>query len=164
MGAAKLTLELDYDFDFYLVGLRSDLADYRLAYLLNKELEIKLQRSAKDLLLDGIKGAPATQYTYFEFLEKEMDRDWFLASNRGDQLLPSADQGLFSGQGTSYRTEYLLSELKTFDYLLVVHGLLGKPQEDRLQKILKEVPGILAMKTVDPEQLKHRDHLLFLDQ
>ena len=164
MGAAKLTLELDYDYDFYLLGIRSDLADYRLVYFLNRDLEVRMKRSERDLLLEGLKGAAPTQYTYFEHEEADMDRDWFLASNRGSQLLSSADEGLFSGQEESYRTEYLLPELKTFDYLLVVHGLLGGHQEERLQTLVRNVPGVLAIKNVDPEQLKHRDHLLFLDQ
>lgn len=164
MGAAKLTLELDYDYDFYLLGIRSDLADYRLAYFLNRHLEVELKRSARDLLLEGTKGAEPTQYTFFEHEEADMDRDWFLASNRGSQLLPTADQGLFSGQEESYRTEFLLPELKTFDYLLVVHGLLGANQENRLRSTVRSTPGVQAIKEVDPEQMKHRDHLLFLDQ
>ncbi len=164
MGAAKRTLELDYDYHFYLLGIRSDLTGYHLAYFLNRDLKIGLRRSSRDLLLEGLKGAEPTCYTYFEFEELDMERDWFLAVNRGSQLMPAFDQGLFSGQEEAYRTSFLLPELKDFDYLLVVHGLMGPAQEERLKLVVRKASGVLASKSVDPEQLKHRDHLLFLDQ
>ncbi len=164
MAASKLTLELDYDFDFYLLGIRSDLSDYRLAYGLNGHLEIQLKRGEHNLELEAGKGESPIEFTIYEFEEPEMDRDWFLVSNRGSQLIQSQDQGLFSGQDETYRTDFLLPELKTFDYLLVVHGLLGHQQEERLQKMVREVTGIQAQKDVDPEHLRHRDRLLFLDQ
>ena len=114
MGAAKRTLELDYDYHFYLLGIRSDLTGYHLAYFLNRDLKIGLRRSSRDLLLEGLKGAEPTCYTYFEFEELDMERDWFLAVNRGSQLMPAFDQGLFSGQEEAYRTSFLLPGTEGF--------------------------------------------------
>ena len=44
-----ITLDYEYEHDYILIGINSTLEDYRLAYLLNKDLRINLEREPKDL-------------------------------------------------------------------------------------------------------------------
>lgn len=164
MSAAKLTLELDYDFDFYVLGIRTDVPDYRLAYCVNKALEIHLNRSAHDLLLEGRKGAGSLNCAYFEYQEEDYDRDWFLASNRGFREGVQLGTGLFSGFDNEEQTDFLLPELKNFDFFFVVHGLHGPMEEQRIERIIGSLSHVVVAQTIDLEKVKNREHLLFLDQ
>lgn len=164
MSAAKLTLELDFDFDFFLLGIRTDLPDYRLAYQLNRLLSIQLKRSKKDLLLEGSKGSTSLLCSYFEFQEEDYDRDWFLASNKGFREGKREGLGLFSGLSANEQTDFLLPELKKFDFLFVVHGLHSPKQEKEIEELAQTVPQVVMVKAIDLESVKNREHLLFLDQ
>ena len=41
---SKLVLELEYDFDFFLLGVSSHVANYRLAWGMNQQFELDLER------------------------------------------------------------------------------------------------------------------------
>ena len=102
---AKNRLVFDPDYDFELYGIITSIKEYKLAWELNKRLEIHLVKQP-DIELEFIKEGPLifSNYRY------EKDRCIYkLVRNK------SADQ-------SDNKVRYLLPELQKFDYFLQIHS------------------------------------------
>ena len=77
MAIKKLVLD---DFleeeTFSLIGIHCTIEDYRLAYLLNKTLELKLVRQANDIDNNNNK----TTFSFFEWEDDTQFKTWNLVS------------------------------------------------------------------------------------
>ena len=69
MGMYKILLEDSIGYDFTLIAIHGSLEPYYLAYLLNKNLEVRLSRTREDLLLTQYDST--TRYPCFEFNDKQ---------------------------------------------------------------------------------------------
>ncbi|MFT7587816.1 MAG: hypothetical protein ACI959_000020 [Limisphaerales bacterium] len=136
----KTTLHVDFDFDFRLIGLVSPVRDYRIAWLLNRELKIELERK-EDLEIEGGKNLGRNWFSRFEW-ENMLDKSRFcLISNR------------FSG-------EYLIPERKSVDYFLLVYGTWYEKGLSDLLNSIKPIPDIQTTITIDPRDLRSRLNLI----
>ena len=140
-----LHLEIDYDFGFALYGLVSSCKDYKVAWALNRLLDLNLIRQK-------------------ELCYEMPDRQKLLISNFEHNDRYSVVR-LFRNKalGTStLKKPFLLPDLKEYDYVLQITGALQQylnPQEliGRMQRLTL----IQYTKQFDPLTLKHKEHLLF---
>jgi hypothetical protein len=139
MGKQKLQIE--YDFDFVLIAISFHDEDYKLSWLLNKSLEISLAR-ADDLELP-LKGSKQPgSFSLYSF-EKEEDQLVFeLIANRSE-----------SG--------FLIPEMKTTDYFLMVKGNINDSETDSIISALKATPKVQTAFRIEPASLKSKHNLLF---
>jgi|TARA_B110000261_G_C13085621_1_gene357705 hypothetical protein len=136
----KLTLELEYDFDFLLIGVSCHVPDYRLSWSLNKRFDIDLERLKDvDLQLDK-----KTQ-GFFSF---------YSCDNQDDHT----SVNLISNRCSS---GYLIPEMKQMDYFIQYWGPFSDEEFNEFNQQIRGLSVVLTSLVVDPLELKSRHNLLF---
>ncbi len=137
---SKLVLDVDFDFDFSLFGLSSHVANYRIAWGINKLFDIDLERSDDvDLSFENNK---LGSFSLYKFDDEESYTTFHLLSNRCE-------------------TGYLIPELKQIDFFIQYWGPMAHRELASFKDELREIPSVLASIKIDPMELKSRNNLLF---
>jgi hypothetical protein len=140
-----LHLDIEYDYNFTLFGVVSSCRDYKMAWSLNKILELNLVRQ-RDLcyMMPGREQLLISNYEH-------SDEHSLVRLFRNKAL------------GTStLKKPFLLPEIKEYDYVLQITGALQHflyPQE--LIGTLQRLTLIQYAKQFDPLTLKFKENLLF---
>ena len=110
MALHKLLVD-DFDIETYsLFAIHCTLEDYRVAYLLNKQLQINLQRKLHDLDVHYT----SSSFSIYEWEDKNQRMIWNLVSNvckKEEEGLASSGS-LFKTQNKVLRTHNLIPEYK----------------------------------------------------
>ena len=159
MLAHKLVLDDVVDQPFKLIALHCSVEEYKLAYLLNKHLKLRLARARNDIdfYIDSMRALFAL-YTYYD---KANYNGFYLVSNvfRGE-LDSSAQAGsLFSGEEGSYKRTFLLPEFSKVDYLFKIES--DSLSEKLLLARINEIPQIATAYCIDDHQIKSKENLIF---
>lgn len=139
MNKFKLTIE--YDYDFTLIGISCHEKDYRLAWALNNKLQTELQKS-NDLKIEFKKNNVSNSFTFYEYIDEDLYREYYLIGNRGSGAL-------------------LIPEQKQVDYFLMVKGNFNASDKTNLLKQLKDINIVLAAYDVNINSLDSKQNLLF---
>jgi hypothetical protein len=137
----KHKLDIEYDYDFHLIGISSHDKDYRFCWAVNNKLNTDF-RKGKDIVIKDKKKTEADHFAVYEFQDEEMFTDFFIIVNRS---------------GTSL----LVPEQKQADYLLLVRGNMSEEEKKKMIKDVKDVPGVLTAFDIEPESLKSKGNLIF---
>ncbi|MDZ4714673.1 MAG: IPExxxVDY family protein [Cytophagales bacterium] len=137
----KNKLEIEYSFDFELIGVRTSLKGYKLAWELNKILNTRLAKQ-KDLVVHLKKGT--VSYDHYAF------------------RTPMNSLRLFRNRPTDSEkaTPVLIPEFPHFDYILMTESeenLMG----NRLQEYLRQVPSIELAALIPLSALKSKETFIF---
>ena len=159
MALHKLLVDDYYDDTYKLIAIYCRLEDYRLAYLLNQNLDLKLERKADDLDFKYLESS----YSIFEWNNEAQYVTWNLVSN----VCKKEEVGLFS-TGTLFETNErvlktfnLISELNKVDYFIKFSDEIKNINEKAILKKLQAMPQIITSYTIDPLKIKSKDHLIF---
>ncbi|MDX5346613.1 MAG: IPExxxVDY family protein [Hymenobacteraceae bacterium] len=139
----KTTLHIEYDYNFGLLGLVASCKDYKLAWALNKHFNLRLVKQ-QDLLYDF------------------QQRGALLISN----YLYSSDHSLLrlfrnKSVGISTHTKpFLLPEIKEYDYIIQVDGLLKELQLEELYQTLQRLSLVQYVKQFNPQNLTCKENLI----
>lgn len=159
MALHKLLVDDYYDDTYKLIAIYCRLEDYRLAYLLNKNLDLKLERKADDLDFKYLESS----YSIFEWNNEAQYVTWNLVSN----VCKKEEESLFS-TGTLFETNErvlktfnLISELNKVDYFIKISDEIESINENAILSRLQAIPQIITSYTVDPLKIKSKDHLIF---
>lgn len=149
-------LDQDFEDDYLLIGIHSTEEDYRLAYLLNKHLNIQLTRYKENL---DFKGEEA-EFPLFEYLDKQNYINYYLINNKCSKLAQDQNNiGLFGGNYQTY--DYLIPEKKKIDFFVKIEGC-NKPNFARtLVDQLNSINQIITSFTIDTNLLKSKNNLIF---
>lgn len=138
----KNKLQIDYEYDFTLLAVRSEMKEYKLAWQINQKLHIRLVKeedihfhflNQQNLIVSNYKFA--TEHTTFRLLKNK-----------------SVQQGSHS---------WLIPELDQFDYLIMIQGVGDFFDGINLVQALKELPAIQFVSSISINQLKSRENLIF---
>jgi len=138
--ARKYTLSSSSDEDFQLIGIASQLRDYRLCHQLNKKLYLHLEK-LDDLNAETAQEGTFGNFPFFHYRKPENYIDFFLIANK-------------SAEGI------LLPDLKEVDYFLVIHGPFPNESLDRFLKTSKSLPGVQLSFLIDITKPKKIDAFL----
>ncbi len=138
-----LRLDIDYEYDFALFGVVSSSKEYKLAWALNKCLHLRLVKQT-DLCLDFIHKGRLVISNYLHLTEGSTLR---LFRNRSVAL-------------STLKKPFLVPDIKNYDYVVQVSGLLSYCRQD-IQQCLNRVPIIQYVQHFDPSTLKCKENLLF---
>lgn len=161
MAIKKLVLD---DFfaeeHFSLMGIHCIVEDYRLAFLLNKVLGIRLKRENNDIDNINLK----TRFSIFEWEDNTQFKSWHLVSNSCKVVSNQINENsnlLFSFNQITTKTHYLVPEYKKANFLLKINNELDdKEQKLILEKILK-IDQIITAYNIATHDLKSKDQLIF---
>jgi hypothetical protein len=138
----KAKLQIEPTFDFELLGIVSPIREYRMAWLVNQELEINLVK-ADDLELEFLNS------------EKLEIAQYFLSLPHGFiQLLKN--KALNSAQ----QLAYLIPELKNLDYFLLVQDETEQLDLSNFMEKLSRNPLVQSIVRIDISKLKSKENLL----
>lgn len=130
-------LEVDFDYEFDLIGISCHLRDYRLCFELNKLLALNLVR--------GEEGAETDSGIFVVFHDRCEE------TRTEIRLFVNRSEGGF-----------LIPEKKQADYLLMLRDN-ARWETDELIGSLKSHPQILTAFEIDPDGLKSKENLLLND-
>ena len=137
----KNKLEIEYSFDFELLGIRTSLKGYKLAWHLNKMLDTRLVKQ-QDLVVHLKKGTVA--YDHYSFVTPMNAIHLF--RNR-----PSDSENALP---------VLVPEYPHYDYILMTQSeenLAG----NRLQEYLRHVPSVELAALIPLSALKSKENFIF---
>lgn len=160
MAVHKLILDDVFeDVSCTLIAIHCAIEDYRLAFLLNKYLDISLTRKPKDLDFDmGI-----TKYSVFEYEDEEKRMMWYLVSNicKIETDSKIVEQSLFNQHHKVIRTYNLIPEYGKVNYFLKIDNEFSNSKEKQIINNLLKIPQIAMAYNVDMSLLKSKEHLIF---
>lgn len=145
--------------NFTLFAIHCTLVDYRLAYLLNENLDTNLKRKEEDLDYDNV----SASYSIFEWQDTDHLRTWNLINNksRSESNTIMDEQSLFGKDERSFETHNLILEYKNVDYFLKVSTESIFPAEKDVLAEIQEIPQIVTAYMIDASNLKSRNNLIF---
>ena len=159
MAVHKLLVDDFYDDSFILIAIHCRLEDYRLAYLLNKHLNIRLVRLPQDLdykYLDA-------NYSIYEWNDEQHQTTWNLISNvcKKEEAGLQSSGSLFNSDQTVLKTYHLLPEFKKVDFFIKITSDEESIDENELLKKLMDIPQLITSYGIDPDNIKSKDNLIF---
>ena len=142
MKKQKLTSEINFKFE--LIGITTSVKEYKIAWNLNKFLELDFHRQEDHQIKVN------DQSYSFTYYFDEPDPDLFLR--------------LFSNKPVTLEkpTETkLVPESPHFDFILMREGESQSFAVKRLLEQLKEVPVIEYLAPINVTELKYKEHFIF---
>ena len=131
----------EYSYDFRLLGLSTAVKEFKLAWLINQALTIRLVKES-DIVIESLKSNNLIISNYSFFTEHSCIR-------------------LLKNKNVDYQTAtktYLIPEVRHLDYLLILDGTLNASEV--FEKI-KPIPIIAHLEVVDVLKLKSKENLIF---
>ncbi len=143
MKKNRLNFEPEFD-EFELIGIVSSLKEYKLAWIINKLLKIKLIKEP-DIIFAFINEAKICISNYVYKLEYGNFR--FLRNRASDYI--------------NTKIPFLLPELKQYDYLIKLEKISHAYTAEQVINILKTVNQILFIQILSVNELKSKENLIF---
>lgn len=138
----KTLLEVEFDTDYYIIGISCHLKDYRVGYWVNKELGLQLAKKSNYHPTESSSNE-ASGFSIFVQEDHKKETYYYLVANRGSEGL-------------------LLPEYKQCDYLFVIENPIAYDTIylDALEKI-KSIGSILTAFEIEYDSLKNKERLIF---
>ncbi len=141
---AKNKLKVDFSFDFTLFGMISVLKEHKLAWEINRAMDIHLVKN-EDVVLE-----------FFNKNDMIISNFIFETENSSIRLVKNKSMEKNAKSGS-----FLLPELNSFDYLMFVTGFEDTFDIAQIKTFLSKVSGIQYLKEFDPQELKSKENLIF---
>jgi hypothetical protein len=151
-------LEMD-DFceePYSLIGIHSTLEDYKLAYLINQNLNTRFYKAIKDLEFKRDK--KKASFSIYNYENTNDGFDWFLIANSYRRENQTVSNELLL---TSETKTYLIPEKKKVDFFLKI---CGDSEYDFMMKTIQKIiniENVITAYSIDKNTLKSRDFLIF---
>ncbi|MBT4869827.1 MAG: IPExxxVDY family protein [Polaribacter sp.] len=151
-------LEMD-DFceePYSLIGIHSTLEDYKLAYLINQNLNTRFYKAIKDLEFKRDK--KKASFSIYNYENTNDGFDWFLIANSYRRENQTVSNELLL---TSETKTYLIPEKKKVDFFLKI---CGDSEYDFVMKTIQKIiniENVITAYSIDKNTLKSRDFLIF---
>lgn len=136
----KKFLKLDFDFDFVLIAITSQLKDYRLCHQINLITKTDF-RKIDDLALN-FKGDLFKYHSRYLHKITNNDCRFYLIVNKGSDGL-------------------LIPEMREVDYFILIKEFIDEEDLTLFLTRLKTVKDLQAAVEINPHRLKSKENLLF---
>ena len=143
--------------DYELIAVHSSLDDYKLAYMLNKELGVQLSKNLAYVEIAIPEGKSA--FSNYIFDDEKNDVVWTLIENK-TTIINSNKQTTSLFEQVDI-TVFLLPEFKKADYLIKIENIDdGFDSESIIEKI-QEIKNVTTAYAIDITNLKSKNNLIF---
>lgn len=137
-------LEVSYNYDFEVLGILTEVPEYKIAWLLNRMLEIYLIKT------DPVVLSFFNRRCCFSNLKHENNY-------RTVQLIQNKSLNLQS----NIEDNFLLPDLHKYPYLLIQRDECKTQTMGDLANRIMTIDEVEAVALLNPEQLQHRENLIF---
>ncbi len=158
----KVYIEDFEEVDYHIIAIHTSLEDYRLAYFLNRDLEICLSKSNVDIQFQVKKGK--TSFARFTFEDEKKVINWDLIQNKNEVvgIENNTIQDLFSNTKNTFSSSaYLLSEFKKVDFFLKIENAANEINVSEIVSKINAIESINMVYNVDKENIKSKNNLIF---
>ena len=144
--------------NYHLIAIHSDLDEFRLAYFLNKNLNISLKRKNNDIYF----AEQDANYSSFEFLDETKYLKWIFFSNKSlvSEKKSNNDYGLFGQINSALNEVSLLNHQKSVDYFLIVENIANNTYIEKVLKKISEISGVITS-FMSENKLENKANLIF---
>ncbi|ELR72336.1 hypothetical protein C900_01618 [Fulvivirga imtechensis AK7] len=136
----KTRLIIDHEYEFDLLGVIASVKSYKLAWAINKKLDIRLVKQ-EDFILEMRNNGKANFINYLF----DPETSYF---------------HLFKNKSIEGENTHLVPELNHFDYIVKIDRHSQSFAKEEILKELKEVPWIEYIAAIEVEKLKSKDNFL----
>ena len=154
----NLKLKIDYDLDFLLIGIRSEIEDYQFAYFLNKSSFFKFHRMITDI--SYIINSQKIFFSAFKDVNTDEKRTSFLIKNKSVYHEPISNYKTLFSESVG-KTAFLIPELKEFDYLIKMVGIWKKKELIKLKEFLHQMKNVEPQTNIKLKKIKSINNLVF---
>lgn len=160
----KHTLEIEYDYDFVLIGISSHEKDYRFCWALNNKLKLELSKK-ESLEIKGKKQSTPSYFSFFTFDDQDQFTEYSVLANFSEsKSLAVTEDTLFGKElklNEQSENEFLIPEHKQMNYLFVIHGDMDDDEVQEIIRQIKEIDIVLTAVRIDPKTLRSKQNLIF---
>lgn len=160
----KHTLEIEYDYNFVLIGISSHEKDYRVCWALNNKLGLELVK-VNSLEIKGKKQETPSFFSLFTYDHPDGFFEYTVVANLSEgKAGVTMENTLFGNKAKSHsysENEFLIPEHKQMNYFFVVKGELSETESLQLVKQIREIDMVLTAIPLEASQLKSRHNLIF---
>jgi|TARA_B100000787_G_scaffold104576_1_gene77426 hypothetical protein len=156
MQIHALGLEDFCEEEYSLIGIHTALEDYKLAYLLNKNLKTQFYKSQNNLEFENDKNKAS--FSIYNFSSKKYDFDWFLIANSFKRENQTESNEL---RLTTETKTYLIPEKKKVDFFIKISGEVDVDFVISAVQKIKNIEQIITSYSIDKNTLKSKDFLIF---
>lgn len=156
MQIHSLELEDFCEDNYTLIGIHTALEDFKLAYLLNNNLNTHFSRSS--FSLDFETKNNKASFSIFDYINEKYEHEWYLISNSYKEERINASDTL--ALSTETKT-YLIPEKKRVDYFLKIVGEPNPVLIQRTMDRINEMSQVVTSYTIDTDTLKSKEFLIF---
>jgi len=142
MAMKKIILTDYIDYEFILIGICTQMDDFKLCWNLNKQLEIDLIRDINDITSLHQKKKVDIFFSLFNHVDTENDLHYCIISNKSLSL-------------------NLIPEQKQTDYFLKISGEIEVLEPSEIVKKIKRIENVIAAFSIDISSLKSKDNIIF---
>ena len=144
----------DFNEDNYtLIGIHTALEDFKLAYLLNKNLYTHFSKANYSLDFES-----NASFSVYNDINEEYGFELYLISNSYTEERTNASDTIVLATETK---TYLIPEKKKVDYFIKI---VGEPTQETIYKTvnqIKQINQVVTSYTVELDSLKSKQFLIF---
>lgn len=134
-------LSLETSVDFELIGICSHHSDYRLAWGINKILELELTKSDEPFVIQSKKGTIVSQHSFHVFIDEVDHMEWYLIKNKSEG-------------------KFLIPEKNQIDYFLILRENVLHDLDDLVEQI-RESNSVMAAYVFEAAAIPSAELIIF---
>lgn len=134
-------LSLETSVDFELIGICSHHSDYRLAWGINKILELELTKSEEPFVIQSKKGTIVSQHSFHVFMDEVDHMEWYLIKNKSEG-------------------KFLIPEKNQIDYFLILRENILHELDELVEKI-RESNSVMAAYVFEAGAIPSAELIIF---
>ncbi|MBC8399563.1 IPExxxVDY family protein [Flavobacteriaceae bacterium] len=159
MAVRKIIFQEEEPLHYHLLAIHSVLTDYRLAFFLNKHLNIELKRAFEDLDISRQDGF----YSFFQYEDEDNLLNWNLISNSSYTNVKNEikESLLFKNTQVELKKFKLMNELSQVDFFLKIEYHTDHININQIIKSINEIPNIISVYSLNLNNIKNKENLNF---
>ena len=159
MAVRKIIFQEEEPLHYHLLAIHSVLTDYRLAFFLNKHLNIELKRAFEDLDISRQDGF----YSFFQYEDEDNLLNWNLISNSSYTNVKNEikESLLFKNTKVELKKFKLINELSQVDFFLKIEYHTDQININQIIKSINEIPNIISVYSLNLNNIKNKENLNF---
>ena len=134
-------LSLETSVDFELIGICSHHSDYRLAWGINKILDLELTKSEESFVIQSKKGTIVSQHSFHVFIDEVDHMEWYLIKNKSEG-------------------KFLIPEKNQIDYFLILRENVLHDLDELVERI-RESNSVMAAYVFEAESIPSAELIIF---
>ena len=134
-------LSLETSVDFELIGICSHHSDYRLAWGINKILDLELTKSEEPFVIQSKKGTIVSQHSFHVFIDEVDHMEWYLIKNKSEG-------------------KFLIPEKNQIDYFLILRENVLHDLDELVERI-RESNSVMAAYIFEAESIPSAELIIF---